>query len=100
MKIPVGNFDVGTLAAGAGLVLLAPMVAPLVAGILKPVTKTAIKGGILVYDRSKAAVAEARESIEDWTAEAKAEIAKISAEAKAEITDESKSSGKKTTSKS
>ena len=39
MKFPVANINVGTLAAGAGVVSLAPVVVPLVAGILRPVTK-------------------------------------------------------------
>lgn len=90
MKFPVANLNVGTLAAGAGIVLLAPVVTPLVAGILRPVAKNVIKGSLLVYDRSKSAVVEARESVEDWTAEAKAELEALSAEAKAEVAGESK----------
>jgi F0F1-type ATP synthase membrane subunit b/b' len=85
MKFPVANMNVGTLAAGAGVVLLAPVVIPLVAGILRPVAKNVIKGSLLVYDKTKTTVAEAKESIEDVAAEAKAELQELSAEAKAEI---------------
>jgi hypothetical protein len=85
MKFPVANMNVGTLAAGAGVVLLAPVVVPLVAGILRPVAKNVIKGTLLVYDKSKTAVVEAKESIEDVAAEAKAELKELSAEAKAEV---------------
>jgi hypothetical protein len=95
MKFPVANSNVGTLAAGAGIVLLAPVVMPLVAGILRPVAKNVIKGSLLVYDRTKSTVMEARESVEDWTAEAKAELESLSAEAKAEIADKSKPAPKK-----
>jgi hypothetical protein len=45
-----------------------------VAAVLKPVAKTAIKGGILVYRKGRQAVAEVGESVEDLVAEAKAEI--------------------------
>jgi hypothetical protein len=64
----------GSLALGAGVVLLAPMVVPLVTSVLKPVAKAAIKGSLLAYDRVKVSAAEAVESIEDLTAEAKSEL--------------------------
>lgn len=95
MKFPSVSMDVGTLAVGAGIVLLAPIVTPLVAGILRPVAKNVIKGSLLVYDRTKTTVLEAKESVEDWTAEAKAELESLSAEAKAEIAGESKPAPKK-----
>ena len=95
MKFPSVSLDVGTLAVGAGIVLLAPIVTPLVAGILRPAAKNVIKGSLLVYDRTKTTIAEARESVEDWTAEAKAELEALSAEAKAEIEGESKPAPKK-----
>jgi hypothetical protein len=37
--------------------------------------KAGIKGGMIMYDRGRVAMAEARESLEDLTAEAKAELA-------------------------
>ncbi len=85
MKFPVANINVGTLAAGAGVVLLAPVVVPLVAGILRPVTKKVIKGSLLAYDKTKTAVVDAKESIEGVAAEAKAELQELSAEARAEV---------------
>jgi hypothetical protein len=99
MKFPVTNLNVGTLAAGAGIVLLAPVVTPLVAGIMRPVAKNVIKGSLLVYDRTRATVLEAKESVEDWTAEAKAELEELSAEAKAEISGKSKPAKKKAAAK-
>jgi hypothetical protein len=85
MKFPVANMNVGTLAAGAGIMLLTPVVSPLVAGILRPVAKSVIKGSLLVYDKTKTAVIETKESIEDIAAEAKTELQELSAEARAEV---------------
>jgi hypothetical protein len=95
MKFPVANMNVGTLAAGAGVALLAPVVVPLVGGILRPVAINVIKGSLLVYEQTRKTVAEAKESVEDWTAEAKAELESLSAEAKAEIAGDSNPAPKK-----
>jgi hypothetical protein len=99
MKFPYVGLDVGTLAVGAGIVLIAPIVTPLVAGILRPAAKNVIKGSLLVYDRTKSTVMEAKESVEDWTSEAKAELEELSKEAKAEIAGESKPAPKKASAK-
>lgn len=61
--------------AGIGAVLLAPVVIPVVAGIGKPIAKSLIKGGIVLYEKSKGAVAELGETWEDMIAEARAELA-------------------------
>jgi hypothetical protein len=95
MKFPSVSMDVGTLAVGAGIVLLAPIVTPLVAGILRPVAKNVIKGSLFIYDRTKTTVLEAKESVEDWTAEAKTELEALADEAKAEVAGESKPAPKK-----
>jgi hypothetical protein len=60
---------------GAGVVMLAPMILPVVAGVMKPVLKSSIKGGLLAYEKIKVTAAEAVEAVEDLAAEAKAEIA-------------------------
>ena len=78
MKVFGSNVNVGTLAVGAGIMLLAPVVIPVVAGILKPLAKNAIKGSLLAYERAKIATAESMESLEDLAAEAKAELAESS----------------------
>ena len=75
MRVLGSSVNVGTLAVGAGIVLLAPIVVPVVAGIIKPLAKNAIKGSLLMYEKAKVATAEAVESVEDLAAEAKAEIA-------------------------
>jgi hypothetical protein len=55
-------------------VVLAPVVAPVIAAGAKPVIKTLIKTGILAYEKSKEAFAEAGEAFEDLVAEAAAEL--------------------------
>jgi hypothetical protein len=71
----------GALVIGAAAVLLAPILLPVVAGIVRPIAKGLIKGGILAYEGVKVAVAEAQETIEDVAAEAAAEIAESRQEA-------------------
>ncbi|MBW2442842.1 MAG: DUF5132 domain-containing protein [Deltaproteobacteria bacterium] len=70
-----------TLAIGAGAVFLAPVVLPMVAGVLRPVAKAAIKGGILAFENAKVAVAETKETFEDIAAEARAEVSSAQKEA-------------------
>jgi Protein of unknown function (DUF5132) len=75
----------GAVVIGAAVVLLAPVVLPVIAGVLKPVAKGVIKGGLLAYEGAKVALAETKETIEDIAAEAKAEISegrKVPAKAK------------------
>ena len=76
MKIWNGGLSVGGLAVGAGVVLLAPVIVPVIGSILKPLIKAVIKGGILAYEGTKLTIAETKETIEDLAAEAKAEISK------------------------
>jgi hypothetical protein len=63
------------VAIGAAAVLLAPIVLPIVAGVLKPVAKSVIKGGIMAFEGARVALAETQETVEDIVAEARAEIA-------------------------
>jgi hypothetical protein len=82
MRIPGlgGGLSLGTgLALGAGAVILGPIVIPIVAGVLKSLTKAGIKGGLILYEKGKIAAEEARETIEDLTAEARAELSEDSA---------------------
>jgi hypothetical protein len=62
------------LAVCAGVVLSAPAVIPILAGIMHPLAKAAIKGGILAYEGFKITLAGARDTFEDLVAEARAEI--------------------------
>lgn len=58
MRVFGSRVNPGTLAVGAAIVLLAPVVVPVVAGILKPLAKNTIKGGLLMYEKAKVATAE------------------------------------------
>ena len=69
-----GNIFTG-LAMGIGVAVLAPAVLPILVGAAKPLVKAAIKGGIVLYDRSKESFAEVSEVVEDIVAEVKAELA-------------------------
>lgn len=75
MKFMPKGLTVGNLAIGAGIVLLAPIVLPILGSIIKPIAKAAIKGVLVTYEGARVAIAEAKESLEDMTAEAKAEMA-------------------------
>ena len=68
-----GNAVTGIF-VGIGAAVLAPAVLPVLASIARPLAKAAIKGGIMLYDKGKEAVAEAGELVEDLVAEAKAEL--------------------------
>jgi Protein of unknown function (DUF5132) len=70
-----GSQMIGGLAIGAAAVLLAPILLPVVSGVLKSLTKAGIKGGLILYEKGRVALEEAKESVEDLTAEAKAELA-------------------------
>ena len=59
---------------GVGAAILAPAILPILASIARPLSKGAIKGGILLYEKGKESVAEAGEKIEDLLAEVKAEL--------------------------
>lgn len=74
MKILGNGLSVGSLAVGAGVILLAPVVIPVIGAILKPVAKAIIKGSMMAYEGAKVSIAETRETLEDIAAEAKAEI--------------------------
>lgn len=77
MRLPIlgEGMKLGTgIALGAAVVLLAPVVAPAVAGILKSIAKAGIKGGLILYEKGKVLAEEAKESMEDLAAEARAEM--------------------------
>ncbi len=75
-----GNIVTG-LAVGIGAALFAPQVIPALAGVVKPLAKAAIKGSLVLYEKSKEAVAEVGEMMEDIVAEVKAEMAESHTEA-------------------
>ena len=59
-----GNI-LGGLAIGIGSAVLAPVVIPILSRTAKPLTKAAIKGALLMYEKGKEKVAEAQEVVED-----------------------------------
>jgi len=69
------GFKIGAgLAIGLGAILLAPAMAPAVAAVVRPLAKASIKGSILLFEKAREFIAEARESVEDLAAEAHAEL--------------------------
>jgi hypothetical protein len=84
-----GNI-LGGLAIGIGSAVLAPVVIPIISRTAKPLTKAAIKGALLMYEKGKEKVAEAQEVVEDLMAEARSELdkeasARVEAEAGSEL---------------
>lgn len=75
MKLIPKSITPTNLAIGAGVVVLAPIVLPLVGSVAKPLFKAVIKGALVTYEGARVALAETKEALEDITAEAKAEIA-------------------------
>ncbi len=63
------------IAAGVGAAVLAPVLIPVVSKAGKPVAKALIKGGIIAYKKSRSALAETGEVLEDLVAEVTAELA-------------------------
>jgi len=70
-----GNIVTG-LGIGIGMAVLGPVLIPVVASIAKPLAKAVIKGGVLLYEKGREAVAEAGEVVEDLVAEAKEELSR------------------------
>lgn len=65
---------------GVGAALVAPVVLPVLASIARPMAKTAMKGGVLLYERGREKFAETSEHFQDMAAEVKAELAEEEAE--------------------
>jgi hypothetical protein len=68
-----GNIVTG-LAVGVGIAILAPLVTPILASVGKPLAKSVIKTGMLLYEKSRETAAELGEVFEDLVAEAKVEL--------------------------
>ena len=76
----VEDFGLPGLAIGVGAIILAPILGPGLAKVGKPVAKAAVKSTIVVYEKTKGVLAEAKEALEDIVAESKAELAENAAE--------------------
>jgi hypothetical protein len=64
----------GAALVGIGVAFVAPTVLPAVGTAFRPLAKSAIKSGILLYNGVKEAVAEASEQMNDMVAEVQAEV--------------------------
>lgn len=73
MDLLKSNMAVGLTAAVAATVL-APVLVPLLTAAGRPLAKSLIKGGVLLYEKGREAVAESGEIIEDLIAEVHAEM--------------------------
>jgi hypothetical protein len=74
----------GAALVGVGVALVAPTVLPAVGTAFRPLAKSAIKSGILLYNGVKEAIAEAGEQMNDMVAEVQAEVEAEAKEATAE----------------
>jgi len=68
-----GNI-VTSLAIGVGVAVVGPILIPVASSMLKPLAKATIKGGIVLYDKSREKLEEGKEIIEDLVAEVKSEM--------------------------
>lgn len=74
--LQLGNLWKGympSVLVGVGVALVAPVLLPAVAAVVRPVAKAAIKGGLALADTIKEFAAEAGEQVSDLVAESKAE---------------------------
>jgi hypothetical protein len=78
MKLPLIGLKVstGTLALGALAFMAAPQILAAVGNIVRPVAKTGIKGGMIVYDKGKDMFSGTVDSIQDVASEARSELSK------------------------
>lgn len=72
MNLFKSNIAIG-IAAAAAATIFAPVLMPAVAAAGRPLAKSLLKGGIMLYEKSREAVAEAGEALEDLIAEVRAE---------------------------
>ena len=67
-------------ATGVGVSLLTPLVVTALATVARPAARSAIKAGLVLYERGREKFAELNEAIEDLVAEAQAELEEDRAE--------------------
>lgn len=77
MRLPFNiGLNWGTVALGAAVLVLGPTVLALAGQVVRSVTKTAVKGGMLAYEKGKELAADTSETLSDLLEEAKEEAAK------------------------
>lgn len=62
------------VALGVGAALLIPVAATALAPVLRPMGRTALKAGVLAFERARETAAELGEMVEDMMAEAQTEL--------------------------
>lgn len=72
MGIMNSNVAVG-IGVAAAATILAPVLLPVIAGVGRPLAKSLIKGGLMLYEKGRETVAMAGEAAEDMIAEIRAE---------------------------
>jgi hypothetical protein len=76
MALYDNGIKIGTgLVIGLGVLILAPVLAPAVAAVVRPMAKASIKSGLILFEKARELISEAKESLEDLAAEAHAELA-------------------------
>jgi hypothetical protein len=68
-------FKAGNIVTGLAIGIGAAVVAPVLIPALRPVAKSLIRTGLMVYEQGRVAMAEAYEKAEDMVAEVRAEMA-------------------------
>ena len=68
-----GSLGAG-LIVGVGALVLGPVIAPAVVGVIRPLAKGVIKAGIYAYDRASEGLAQINEMTGDIVAEARSEM--------------------------
>jgi hypothetical protein len=69
------GLKIGTpILLGIGVLILAPVIAPAVGAVVKPLAKATIKTGLSIVEKGREMMSEAAEAFEDITAEVKAEL--------------------------
>lgn len=64
-----------SVAIGLATAILAPLIVPILTQTARPLARSLIKAGILLYHRGRETVAEASETFDDLMAEVRAELA-------------------------
>ena len=67
---------VKNIAIGLGISILVPLAANLLAPIVRPLARGALKAGVIAYERGRETIAEIGEVVEDLAAEVREDLQK------------------------
>ena len=82
------NPTVRNTAIGIGVAILVPIVAKAVAPFVRPVARSAVKMGVVTYEKGREAIAEFGEIVDDMVAEVREELRAEREQAEAVFEDE------------